>query len=172
MVVDGNWSRLKIKSPQYVALAFLDARGDATLNEQKMLKIVRENESDEFLSYYKQWSALCAYVRERFERTVEVLVRFLAPRKKSSKPLSLDPATDAALADLQKRGDTTALAVREYLCSLPITKCEALVNALSPVNWERRNAMLEQQQIDMDASGVNTKKKKVMSESTCQVSVF
>jgi hypothetical protein len=30
-------SRLKIKSPQYVALAFLDARGDVALNEQKML---------------------------------------------------------------------------------------------------------------------------------------
>ncbi len=42
------------QSPQYVALAFLDARGDSSLNEQKMLKIVRENETDEFVSYYKQ----------------------------------------------------------------------------------------------------------------------
>lgn len=165
VVVDCNWTRLKIKSPQYVALSFLDARGDAGLNEQKMLKIVRENESDEFLSYYKQWRALCAYVRERYDTTVRVLTAHVAPAKKRAAKaktlpdLTAYPALALLLDELAKNAVSTDLGVREQLARLPITKCEAVVDALSPVNQERRNAMLDQQREDMDAMGINTKKK-------------
>lgn len=69
VVSDANFNRIKIKSPQYVALAHLKDG----LSTRRILEIVRANESDEFLAHFPEWrseydrvagafNALCAEV--------------------------------------------------------------------------------------------------------------
>lgn len=38
-----------------------------------MLRIVRQNETDEFTSYYPQWAVLCEYVRDRYQKMIRAL---------------------------------------------------------------------------------------------------
>jgi hypothetical protein len=58
IVRDVNWNRLKIKSPQYVALSHLSLKDKKGINGKYMLSIIRTNEGDEFLSYFPEHSTL------------------------------------------------------------------------------------------------------------------
>jgi hypothetical protein len=58
VVVDGNFNRIKVKSPIYVAVAHLHTKDPSNLNYRSMLNIIRTNESPEFLSYFPQWKSL------------------------------------------------------------------------------------------------------------------
>ncbi len=52
VVRDANFNRIKLKSPQYVALAHLkDGFGP-----KRLIEIVRNNTAEEFLSYFPEWT--------------------------------------------------------------------------------------------------------------------
>ena len=53
VVVDKDWHRVKIKSPAYVAVHRLKNNGD--INERAVIQLIRENELDEFLSYFPEF---------------------------------------------------------------------------------------------------------------------
>lgn len=74
VVVDASFRRRKLKSPAYVGLSLLSSR-DTSANDSNMLRIVRQNETDEFTSYYPQWGVLCTYVRERYDEMIQSLVQ-------------------------------------------------------------------------------------------------
>ncbi len=81
--------------------------------------------------------------------------------KGSRAVLAADSADVAAIVeDAIAHGCDSDLTVREYLASVNITRCEAIVNTLSPLDLHRRNEMLLQQQQDMEDCGINTKRKK------------
>lgn len=63
VVCDADFHRVKIKSPQYVALHHL--RDQVSI--PKMLDLVRSGEGDEFLSYFPDFRAQFEDVRSRFE---------------------------------------------------------------------------------------------------------
>lgn len=67
VVCDAQFRRVKIKSPLYVALAHLSLADKNKMNKRHMLKIVRENEGDEFLAYFPQWKRLHSEVRSAYE---------------------------------------------------------------------------------------------------------
>ena len=66
VVCDAHFRRIKIKSPQYVALHYL--RDQFSL--PKMIEIVRNNEGDEFLSYFPDFRAQFEDVQTRFAKLV------------------------------------------------------------------------------------------------------
>jgi tRNA splicing ligase len=71
VVVDSKWRRVKIKSPQYVAIHHLRSE----LTERKMITVVQSGEKSEILSYFPELSALYSKVEERFNRAVSEVER-------------------------------------------------------------------------------------------------
>ncbi len=53
VVVDGNWNRVKIKGPAYVAIHHLKNNG--VINKKRALALIMLNEHQEFLSYFKEY---------------------------------------------------------------------------------------------------------------------
>ena len=64
IVCDRNFNRIKVKSPEYVAIAhFRDS-----FSPRRMLQIIRANEGEEFLSYYPEWQELFDEIKAKFNR--------------------------------------------------------------------------------------------------------
>ena len=55
--------RIKIKSPQYVAIAHLRSG----FSSRRMLEIVATNEGEEFLNYYPEWTDLYHHIRAKYD---------------------------------------------------------------------------------------------------------
>ena len=53
VVVDNNWSRIKIKSPAYVGAHYLKNNG--VNSKSRILEIIERNEQDEFLTYFPEY---------------------------------------------------------------------------------------------------------------------
>lgn len=79
VVVDDKFNRIKMKSPQYAAIAHLGLtieevvekgldvdKYDESLQQKWMLKIILINECDEFLSYYPQYNHMYKWVYSRY----------------------------------------------------------------------------------------------------------
>jgi hypothetical protein len=64
IVADTNYNRVKVKSPQYVALAHIKD----SFSTRRVLEIVRTNENEEFLSYYPEYTDIYWDVRCKYER--------------------------------------------------------------------------------------------------------
>ncbi|KAL0490078.1 bifunctional polynucleotide kinase/RNA ligase [Acrasis kona] len=52
VVCDANFNRVKIKSPQYVALSHISYNDKNKVNARMMLSVIKTNEGSEFLSYF------------------------------------------------------------------------------------------------------------------------
>ena len=63
VVRDAEFRRLKVKSPQYVAMAHTKDH----LTGRRLLEIVRANESDEFLTYFPEFRPAYEKVKQSFE---------------------------------------------------------------------------------------------------------
>jgi hypothetical protein len=73
IVCDATFNRVKIKSPQYVALAHLTGKPDAILgklNRRSMLQIVRHHEGEEFLSYFTQYQELYNLTMQAYKQFI------------------------------------------------------------------------------------------------------
>jgi len=64
VVCDAQYNRVKVKAPQYVAVAHMKD-GFST---RRMLEIVRTNENSEFLSYYPEYTDMYYEIRMKYER--------------------------------------------------------------------------------------------------------
>lgn len=69
VICDGSYNRVKVKSPQYVAVAHMKD-GFTT---RRMLEIVRTNENSEFLSYYPEYTNLYIDIRSKFDNLVSYI---------------------------------------------------------------------------------------------------
>ncbi len=64
VVMDSNFNRVKIKSPQYVALHHMkDGFGS-----RRMIELVRTNEGAEFLSYFPEFTDLYTEVKTKYDK--------------------------------------------------------------------------------------------------------
>ena len=61
VVVDGNWSRVKVKSPAYLHVHHLADNGNVSRN--RIFELVRTGESVEFLNYYPEYNEIFDEVR-------------------------------------------------------------------------------------------------------------
>lgn len=53
VVVDGNWNRIKIKSPEYVLVHH--ALNGGILSKKKIIQLILENEYEEYLTYFPKY---------------------------------------------------------------------------------------------------------------------
>ncbi len=61
IICDRHFNRIKVKSPTYVAVAHLKDG----LSKRRLLEILIANESDEFLSYFPEWSELYHQIKRQ-----------------------------------------------------------------------------------------------------------
>lgn len=66
IVVDAAFNRIKLKSPQYVALSHLKEG----LTENRILEIVITNESDELLTYFPEYTEIYSKYQAAFDQLV------------------------------------------------------------------------------------------------------
>eukprot|EP01125_Pyxidicula_operculata_P017881 TRINITY_DN6311_c0_g1_i2.p1 TRINITY_DN6311_c0_g1~~TRINITY_DN6311_c0_g1_i2.p1 ORF type:complete len:1020 (-),score=210.07 TRINITY_DN6311_c0_g1_i2:2264-5302(-) len=69
VLIDKNYKRLKIKSPQYVALHHLSSFNNRKLMypRRRILQLISANEGDEFLSYFPQWRPLYDDQKKKYD---------------------------------------------------------------------------------------------------------
>jgi len=67
VICDKNYNRVKVKAPQYVALAHLQERDSTGVNYKKMMQIIRMHEGSEFLTYYPQHDRLHQIIHDIYK---------------------------------------------------------------------------------------------------------
>lgn len=73
VVVDGSWNRVKVKSPDYVAIHHLLSE----MSERKLIEAVLDGESDEIRSYYPQTKEAFGRYERAYARIIEITERRL-----------------------------------------------------------------------------------------------
>ena len=71
VVVDKNWNRIKIKSPQYVAVHHIKNNGD--VNIASIVQLLRTNEIGEFLSYFPEYTNNVNIIKTKIENIISDL---------------------------------------------------------------------------------------------------
>ena len=66
VVCDRHFNRIKVKSPQYLALAHMKDQ----FSQRRMIELVRTNEGDEFLAYFPEMRELYESVDEAYRELV------------------------------------------------------------------------------------------------------
>lgn len=126
IVCDAKFNRVKIKSPQYVALAHLKGG----FGVRRMVEIIRANEGCEFLSYFPEWTALYTSISEAYQNLIMEIDSDYA--RLQSIELQKDFATEAK----QTRCPGILFALRSgksnsathALTQMPIRSLEALLD--------------------------------------------
>lgn len=125
IVSDEKFKRIKVKSPQYVAIAHLRT-GFST---RRMLEIVATNEGEEFLNYYPEWQGLYQQITAKYSALINQIEMEYA--KYQGIPIQKDFAL--AVKHLPYSGTLFALrsgkssSVRESLAQTSIHKLESLL---------------------------------------------
>lgn len=69
IVCDRKFKRIKIKSPNYVAIAHLKTG----FSSRRILEIVATNEGEEFLNYYPEWQELYSQIEAKYNELIEAI---------------------------------------------------------------------------------------------------
>eukprot|EP01118_Nematostelium_gracile_P004852 TRINITY_DN15786_c0_g1_i1.p1 TRINITY_DN15786_c0_g1~~TRINITY_DN15786_c0_g1_i1.p1 ORF type:complete len:424 (+),score=105.21 TRINITY_DN15786_c0_g1_i1:47-1318(+) len=97
IVRDAQFKRIKIKSPQYVALSYLTVRDTKKMNGKNMLQIVRTNEGSEFLSYFPMYKELYLYTKRRYDQMTQRLDNLWMELEKYREMETFDDVVDERL---------------------------------------------------------------------------
>ena len=71
VVVDKYWNRIKIKSPQYVAVHHIKNNGE--VNIASIVQLVRNNELGEFLTYFPEFATNVNIIKGKIENIIKGL---------------------------------------------------------------------------------------------------
>lgn len=131
VVADDKFNRVKVKTPQYVALSrFKDAM--STVPAREILKVLVDNENEEFGTYleeYPEYASLYAEVRGRFDYHrgmidgMYEMVKDIDDRKQFALRVK-DSKYSGALFGLKHGKFKT---VRDYFTQMPIKSLESLL---------------------------------------------
>jgi len=69
VVVDNHFNRVKIKSPAYVAAHHL--RGEGTLNNKRIVEMIKSNGQDDFLSIYPEYEDAFYNIQDKLEDFID-----------------------------------------------------------------------------------------------------
>ena len=122
MVCDHHFNRIKLKSSEYVKIAHIKEGSSS----RKLLSIIVNNESSEFLLYFQELAALFDDIQAQYDALVKKL------EAEYDKYKNIEGQKDFAMAvkALPYSGVLFALragkvnSVRDYLAGLPIVKVE------------------------------------------------
>ncbi len=128
IVCDADFNRIKLKSSEYVKLSHMK---DGS-SYRKLLSVVVNNESAEFLAYFQELQSLFDEISEKYSKLVTLLER------EYDKYKAIEGQKDFAMTvkDFPYSGVLFALragkasSVRDYMAGLPVTKVEQYLEAL------------------------------------------
>lgn len=128
IVCDRHFNRIKLKSSEYVKLSHLK---DGS-SYRKLLSVVVNNESAEFLAYFKELETLFNDIKQKYADLVAKL------ENEYEKYKDIETQKDFAMTvkDFPHSGVLFSLrsgkasSVREYMVGLPITKIEQYIEQL------------------------------------------
>jgi RNA ligase len=125
IVCDAQFKRIKIKSPQYVAIAHLRSG----FSSRRILEIVATNEGEEFLNYYPEWRDLYHKIRGKYDALVEEIEaqyqQYQAIPVQKDFALAVKHLPYSGILFNLRGGKTTS--VRESLAQTTIQKLESLL---------------------------------------------
>lgn len=98
VVVDNNWSRVKIKSPAYVAVSHLKNNG--VNSKARILEIIERNEQEEFLTYFPEYKEYFDEIYSKYKDYKERVYRAICDIK--SKMSANDPVVPWTQKDFAK----------------------------------------------------------------------
>ncbi|MEL6351914.1 MAG: T4 RnlA family RNA ligase [Cyanobacteria bacterium J06627_28] len=122
IVCDRYFNRIKLKSSEYVELSHLK---DGS-SYRKLLSVVVNNESAEFLAYFQELKSLFDEMTEKYS----TLVAMLESEYKKYRDIEVQKDFAMTVKDLPYSGVLFALrakkvsSVRDYMAGLPMTKVE------------------------------------------------
>jgi len=128
IVCDANFRRIKLKSSEYVKLSHMK---DGS-SYRKLLSIVVNNESAEFLAYFQELQALFDEITEKYSK----LVIFLEKEYEKYKAIAIQKDFAMAVKDFSYSGVLFALragkasSVRAYMVGLSVVKVEQYLEEL------------------------------------------
>jgi RNA ligase len=129
IVCDRDFNRVKVKSPQYVAIAHLRD----SFSSRKMIEIVLENEGEEFLNYYPEWTDLYQKIKIRYQNLITEIEfsyqqhRDISEQKEFAIKVKNLPYSGILFA--LRAGKTNS--IKESLANTSITKVEQLLGQRS-----------------------------------------
>lgn len=109
VVCDMNFNRVKVKSPQYVALSHLKNNDRGKKNVRGMLEIVRTNEGDEFLGYFPQYKNLHKSVKLKYDEFINRMKEIIQKMKSNS-----DTNVELLCADADEENLVNSVMKNEY----------------------------------------------------------
>lgn len=116
VIVDAEFNRIKVKTPQYVALAHIR---DA-MSTRRMLEIVRANESSEFLVYFPEYRGLY----EKVVSSYDAFVKSVEENYEKHKNIETQKDFAMAVKDLQGSGFYFGMrkgkTLKEIMAEMPI----------------------------------------------------
>lgn len=71
VVLDKNFNRIKVKSPAYVEIHHL--KGEGILTKKKALKLIQDNELEEFLTYFSEYKDLAYNLKKSYQDLINLL---------------------------------------------------------------------------------------------------
>lgn len=74
VVVDANFNRIKIKSPQYVAVHH--AFNGGILSRKRAMDMILENEDEEYLTYFPEYKTLFDTLKDGMKKTQDVIEKY------------------------------------------------------------------------------------------------
>lgn len=119
VVVDADYNRIKVKSPQYVALHHMKDG----FSKRRMMEVVRTNEHTEFLTYFPEYRALFDEIKGRYNALVNETTRVweLIRPIKDRKSFALEATKHPFSAILFSLYTGKTKSVAEYLAQAPDT---------------------------------------------------
>lgn len=133
IVVDKDFNRIKVKSPQYVALHHIKD----SMSPRKMLEIVRTNESSEFLNYFPELESVYEDVLNKYNSLVSHIVYQLCELEVLKNQTGSLSRKDVGLATKGKFWQGIVFPIifdnkslRDCLSTMPIKKLEQWINAV------------------------------------------
>jgi len=132
VVCDSNYNRVKVKSPQYVAVSHL--RDSVGMSRRKLLELVRTNEGSEFLSYYPEFTDEYNNIRYKYERLLGRMegfydgIKHIEERKDFAKMATTQSFSDAMFQ--MKYGKTPDF--KRYVADMQIKSLEEMIGLNEP----------------------------------------
>ena len=125
VLVDKHFNRVKVKSPQYVALSHMKEG----FSSRRMLELVVANEGDEFLNYFPEWTDLYLQIKASFNGLIKTIkcAYFVHKDIEEQKEFALAVKEYAYSGVLFSLRAGKASSVEEAVRSLTIYKLESLV---------------------------------------------
>lgn len=126
VVVDANFNRVKVKSPQYVALSHMKD----SFSQRRMIELVRTNEGSEFLSYFPEYNDLYNDVRSAYDGLLNNTVSAYEQIKdiETQKDFAIQAIKTKCSGAMFAVRSKKAASIQEYIKEMSITSLEKMLD--------------------------------------------